>query len=229
MQLTRTFRTLQPVTSMGIERIEQFTTALVDGVDLGFVGPAHQMDRGRVTVSTEWVGEELLTVTVDATDITLLADDVDLVVRGLANCLDMAGVDVAGGPPAAPSWAPAYDAALRQQRALLTCEVEEDESWAHDRSSHVIIEFHGPVDTPLVKTMADATTTLERLVWGMCPLDGDTYSDVGDTALVQLQPNVIDYWVDCVYALPADWKRRFEAMFIAHGARLRPRVIKYEP
>ena len=229
MQLTRTLRTMQPPTAVALTRIEEFTAAVIDGVELGFVGPASPIRRRTVTFSTAWVQERLLSVALDTGEIPLLADDIDLVVRGLANCLDMGGVDVADAVPAAPSWAAAYEDALRQQRALLHCEVDEDDAWAHDRSSHVIVEFHGPLDSPVVTALAAATTTLERLVWGMCPLDGDSYSDIGDTALVQLQPNIIDYWVDCVFALPADWKRRFEAMFIAHESRLRPRGIRYEP
>jgi len=225
----RELRVGRPPTEEATERLQAFASAVRAGIGFGMVGRLVQGTLTDAAIGVDWSNDGVVAVFVDTDVVALSQFDGDLVVRGVANCLDMVGFDIASGPPAAPDRTTLYAEELQRQRRTLASAVVEDIDWRYDEPFHVLLEFSSPVDRAVVANLATALMAFEKLVWGMYPLPGDVFADVGETSVAQLEANEIRLWMDSLFALPEDWKRRFEAMFIVQRGHQVPREIRYEP
>jgi hypothetical protein len=169
-----------------------------------------------------------VTLSIEHEGLILGGSDEDLLVRGLANCLDMAGIATAGGPPPAPAGADEFRTALLGQRKRWVCAVHVHEYWRGTDPFRIRLVSGTVLDDRGVAEVAGILETFEHLVWGMYPLPGDVYADAGETSVAHLEPNVLDLAMEGVFALPADWQRRLEAALMAKQDLLQLRELHYE-
>jgi hypothetical protein len=218
--LNRTLQVGMGPDSECMARLQEYVDAIEAGARQGLLGDAV----GRISVRYTWLETGAFTVEADA-ERPLRPRDRDLVVRGMANCLDMYGLELVGGPLAVTLPNQQFESELQSQRMRSPFRVMEHPRWRPDEPSHVVLEFNHAVDDDTFVTVAGVTGVFERLVWGMQPLHGDTYADIGETSIVTLESNTIRYWI---FALPGDWRRRLEASLI-HASRFMVASVSYEP
>ena len=209
--------------------LQAFVRAFESGLELGMVGtgPVAVQPHAVPRVWLEWLGEALHVGVRSETDVLSRADE-HLLRRGLLHHLDEHEFPVQQEAQALADNAQWLAGALHALRDRAAFHIDERMLTDQHEPFHVYIEFAGPVDVHLVTVLAQATHTFERLVFGMCPEPGDVFSDVGPTALVQLEPNLIQYWIDGMYAEPLDWKYRLEALLAQLDRRHPIAALRYE-